>query len=89
MTYSTMETPYPFDHISPWQPPGELDATLASLVLSAFPPGSTIAGTASYRPGYMRYPLRVRVQTVDGTERICVLKADALHRVCQVHDLGL
>ncbi|MFL7809721.1 MAG: aminoglycoside phosphotransferase family protein [Anaerolineae bacterium] len=72
------EIPYPFDHYAPWQPPLGMDAFQESLVLSAYSPGSRIVEASSYRPGYMQYPLRVRVQTAGGKERGCVLKADPL-----------
>lgn len=78
MTLSETEIPYPFDHYSPWEPPSGMDSFQESLVLSAYPVGSRIAAANSFRPGYMDYPLRVRVQTPDGEEQVCVLKADPL-----------
>ena len=78
MTVSTTQTPYPFDHYSPWSPPREMDTFQEALVLSAFPPGSRIVEVNSYRPGYMHYPLRVSVQTAKGSTAVCVLKADPL-----------
>ncbi len=55
-----------------------MDAFQEALILGAYPPDTGIVEAASYRPGYMRYPLRVRVRLPDGTEASCVLKADAL-----------
>lgn len=78
MILSETEIPYPFDHYNPWQTPGEMDSYQESLVLSAYPPGSRIIKANPYRPGYMLYPLRIRVDTPGGEEKTCVLKADPL-----------
>ena len=51
-----------------------MDHPLASFVLSAYPPGSTINDSVSYRPGYMPYPARVTVRTATGGTEHCVLK---------------
>lgn len=72
------EAPYPFDHYRPWQPPAEMDGFQQSLVLQGFPAGTRIVEGDSYRPGYLRYPLRVRVRLPDGREAFCVLRVDPL-----------
>jgi hypothetical protein len=47
-------------------------------VLEGSPDGSELLRQDSYRPGYMRYPLRVGVRLPDRTEATCVLKVDPL-----------
>ena len=78
MTLGPTERPYPYDHYAPWQPPTGIDAFQESLVLSAYPSGSKVVEADSYRPEYMHYPLRVTVQTPDGHQNVCVLKAAPL-----------
>jgi hypothetical protein len=56
--------------------PKGVDGFQERLVLSAFPAGSTIVEVTSYRPGYMHYPVRVRVQTPTSSVVGCVLKDD-------------
>ena len=68
--------PRPSGAYDPWTPPGELDEFQESLVLGAYPPGSRIVAERSYRPGYMRYPLRVTLGIPDGSQGTCVLKID-------------
>jgi len=47
-------------------------------VLYGFPVGTILVEEDSYRPGYRRYPLRVRVRLPDGGEAFCVLRVDPL-----------
>jgi len=75
VTFSKTEVPYPFDHYQPWQPPAEMDAFQESLALDGYPAGTRIVKVDSYRPGYMRYPLRIGVQLSSGREVYCALKA--------------
>src|SRR5690242_7099919 len=51
-----------------------MDISLASFVLSAYPHGSIIADSVSYRPDYMPYPAHVTVRTPTGGIEHCVLK---------------
>jgi aminoglycoside phosphotransferase len=44
-------------------------------LLSAYPPGTEILGTWSYRPGYRAYPMRISVRLPDGSTEQCVIKA--------------
>ena len=78
MTRLATGIPYPFDHYAPWQPPTGIDAFQESLVLSAYPAGTRIVEADPYQPEYRNYPLRVMVQTPDGKENACVLKASPL-----------
>src|SRR5690242_13291513 len=48
--------------------------SLAAFVLSAYPHGSMIVDSVSYRPGYMPHPARVTVRTPSGSIEHCVLK---------------
>ena len=73
---SDTATPRPGGSYSPWTPPGEMDTFQEALALGAYPPGSRIVAERSYRPGYMRYPLRLTVSLPDGSEGVCVLKID-------------
>jgi hypothetical protein len=75
---SDTEIPYPFDHYNPWQPATHVDDFQVSLILSGYPPGTEILEANPYRPGYMHYPFRIRIQLPDGGEAFCVLKADPL-----------
>jgi aminoglycoside phosphotransferase len=81
MTLSQNEIPAPYDLYDPAALPSGMDAFLAGLVLSVYPPGPgvRILDSQSYRPGYMEFPVRVRVQVHtqggDGKEEVCVLKA--------------
>jgi aminoglycoside phosphotransferase len=77
-TSSPTNIPYPFDHYHPWQPATNVDEFQVSLILGAYPPGAKIVEVSSYRPGYMNYPFRVKVQLSGGQEEFCVLKADPL-----------
>ena len=72
-----MPTPRPDGVYDPWLPPGGMDAFQEALVLSAYPAGSGIVAASSYRPGYIEYPLRVRVQTPGGAEAVCAIKASS------------
>jgi hypothetical protein len=76
--YMLTGVPYPYDQYDPWRPPLGMDAFQESLVLEAYPAGTRIVGADSYRPGYMRYPLRARVRLPGGREENCVLKVDPL-----------
>jgi hypothetical protein len=76
--YMLTGVPYPYDQYDPWRPPLGMDAFQESLVLEAYPAGTRIVGADSYRPGYMRYPLRARVRLPGGREDNCVLKVDPL-----------
>jgi len=75
---SVTEIPYPFDHYHPWQPAANVDDFQVSLILAGYPPGTEMVEASPYRPGYMHYPFRIRVQLPDGGEACCVLKADPL-----------
>jgi hypothetical protein len=75
---SATEIPYPFDHYDPWQPAPKVDEFQVSLVLAEYPPGTKMVEASPYRPGYMHYPFRIKVQLPDGGEAFCVLKADPL-----------
>src|SRR6266851_5269603 len=44
------------------------------LLLSAYPAGSEILATRSYRPGYRAYPMRVSLRTPEGGTEYCVIK---------------
>lgn len=77
-TSSETAIPYPFDHYHPWQPAAQVDEFQVSFILSAFPPGTEIVAISPYRPRYMNYPFRIRVQLPNGRENFCVLKADPL-----------
>ena len=78
MTLSSTEKPYPHDHYPHWEPPREFDAFQESLVLSAYPKGSRIVETKTYRPGYIHYPIRVHVKHLDGKDEYCCFKIGRL-----------
>ena len=75
---SPIDIPYPFDHYNPWQPASNVDEFQVSFILDAYPAGTKIIDVNPYRPGYMNYPYRVRVQLPGGQDEFCVLKADPL-----------
>ena len=51
-----------------------MDAFVQSFLLSVLPSGSQIIETQSYRPDYLRYPIRVSVRTQQGDLQHCVVK---------------
>lgn len=51
-----------------------MDAIHETLILATYSRGATIVDTQSYRPGYLPYPMRVRVTTAAGNHTECVLK---------------
>jgi aminoglycoside phosphotransferase len=52
-----------------------MDCSVEQSLRSAYPPGTEILGTRSYRPGYRAYPMRVSVRIPDGSTEQCVIKA--------------
>jgi hypothetical protein len=75
MSLSPTEIPAPYDLYDPAALPTSMDAFLAGLVLSGYPPGARIFDSQSYRPSYVEFPLRVCVRMLDGRQEACVLKA--------------
>lgn len=53
-----------------------LNSQLEAFILSPFPAASRIVDLQSYRPEYLFFPARVRVQQRDGTSTHCVLKLE-------------
>jgi aminoglycoside phosphotransferase len=52
----------------------ELSPEMEALLLSLFPAGTQVVETQSYRPDYLTYPVRVRLQTLHDGFRHCVIK---------------
>jgi hypothetical protein len=52
----------------------ELSPAMEALLLSLFPAGMQVVEAQSYRPGYLPYPMRVRLQTLRDGVRDCVIK---------------
>jgi aminoglycoside phosphotransferase len=52
-----------------------MNRSVEQSLLSAYPPGTEVLGTRSYRPGYRAYPMRVSVRTPEGSTEQCVIKA--------------
>lgn len=63
-----------FEHLLEGAASNRMDAFVQSFLLSVLPSGSQIIETQSYRPDYLRYPIRVSVRTQQGDLQHCVVK---------------
>lgn len=56
--------------------PNKMDASVKAVLLSLFPPGTRVIQSQSYRQDYLRYPMRVHLQTPQDGVRRCVVKVN-------------
>jgi len=54
--------------------PNKLNISVEAVLLSIFPPGTRVIQSQPYRPDYLRYPMRVHLQTLGDGARRCVVK---------------